>query len=76
MVFYAEPTAESLREQILPKSSPDFESVGACWCSAEDILEPGDNKLKLRGNEPRQWVKYLLDGGSVYPLSILKEKEG
>ena len=75
-MFYAEPTVESLAKDIMPKSSPDFESVGACWCSPADILTLGDCKLKLRGNEPRHFVKYLQDGGVIYPLAILREKEG
>lgn len=40
----------------LPKSRPDFESAGACWCSAEDLLEGG---LRLRGGEPRHWARLV-----------------
>lgn len=52
IIFYAEPTAEGLQQ--LPKSRPDFESAGACWCSYEEIQ---GGHVKLRGNEPRKWSK-------------------
>jgi len=42
VIFYAEPKDPDQ----LPKSFPDFESAGACWCSEEDLLG-----LKLRGHE-------------------------
>jgi 8-oxo-dGTP pyrophosphatase MutT (NUDIX family) len=74
VIFYAEPTIEQMN--TMPKSSPDFESVGACWCSAEEILLQDPVSLKLRGNEPRQWVTYIQNGGSIYPLTILREKVG
>lgn len=67
VIFYAEPTAEYLNR--FPKSSPDYESTGACYVKYQDM-----DKLKLRGNEPMIWAKYLEEGGTVYPLSILKEK--
>lgn len=68
IVFYAEPTMEDLYK--LPKSIPDFESVGASWCSIEDI----NNGLRLRGDEPKTWINYIHQGGQIYPLSILQEK--
>eukprot|EP01033_Poteriospumella_lacustris_P000130 gene130-81_t len=52
IIFYAEPTAEGLQQ--LPKSRPDFESAGACWCSYEEIQ---GGHVKLRGNEPQKWSK-------------------
>eukprot|EP01041_Mallomonas_annulata_P006886 gene6886-13962_t len=67
IIFYAEP----IDLNQLPKSSPDFESVGACWCSEQEIK----SILKLRGNEPRQWVKYLSSGGVIHPLSMLHERD-
>jgi 8-oxo-dGTP pyrophosphatase MutT (NUDIX family) len=69
VVFYAEPSEAGLRQ--LPKSVPDFESVGACWCSVADI---NSSKIKLRGHEPKKWANYLQAGGVVYPLSLLSEK--
>jgi 8-oxo-dGTP pyrophosphatase MutT (NUDIX family) len=68
IVFYAEPSSLGLTQ--LPKSQPDFESVGACWCSLEEIQD----KIKLRGKEPKRWANYLLEGGTIYPLSLLYEK--
>lgn len=52
VIFYAEPTPEGLLQ--MPKSRPDFESAGACWCSLEEIQ---NNTVKLRGSEPRKWSK-------------------
>jgi 8-oxo-dGTP pyrophosphatase MutT (NUDIX family) len=68
VIFYAEPSRLGLTQ--LPKSIPDFESAGACWCTAEEIL----TRIRLRGSEPKRWVKYLRDGGAVYPLSLLEER--
>lgn len=62
-IFYAEPA--DLTQ--LPKSIPDFESVGAAWCSHESIM----SSLKLRGREPQVWSEYLQRGGTIYPLSLL-----
>jgi 8-oxo-dGTP pyrophosphatase MutT (NUDIX family) len=70
VIFYAEPSVAGLQQ--LPKSCPDFESVGACWCSYEELME----LIPLRGSEPKKWAKYLMEGGMIYPLSLLTEKEG
>lgn len=51
VVFYAEPTEAYWSRP--PKSSPDFESAGACWCSVDDI----ESGLRLRGSEPRKWSR-------------------
>lgn len=51
VIFYAEPSNSKGIYQ-LPKSSPDFESAGACWCSYEEL-----QSVRLRGNEPRKWAK-------------------
>lgn len=70
VVFYAEPTAASLHSY--PKSCPDFESAGAAWCSIEQM-----ERIKLRGSEPLQWARYLASSsGTIYPLSLLKERIG
>jgi 8-oxo-dGTP pyrophosphatase MutT (NUDIX family) len=50
VIFYAEPSEEGLR--MFPKSSPDFESAGACWCSVDELKD-----IKLRGGEPKQWAR-------------------
>jgi 8-oxo-dGTP pyrophosphatase MutT (NUDIX family) len=49
VVFYAEPKDCSQ----LPKSIPNYESAGACWCSVEEI----QSGLRLRGGEPKQWSR-------------------
>jgi 8-oxo-dGTP pyrophosphatase MutT (NUDIX family) len=69
VIFYAEPSALGLTQ--LPKSIPDFESAGACWCTAEEVM----GRIKLRGSEPRRWAKYLLEGGAIHPLSLLEERK-
>ena len=51
IIFFAVPSESGMKQ--LPKSSPDFESAGACWCSYEEI----QNKIKLRGNEPKKWSR-------------------
>mmetsp|Transcript_14580 Transcript_14580/g.21977 ORF Transcript_14580/g.21977 Transcript_14580/m.21977 type:complete len:351 (+) Transcript_14580:100-1152(+) len=66
VIFYAEPIDASQ----VPKSIPDFESAGACWCSYQQIM----SGLKLRGSEPKQWASYLENGGQIFPLSLLKER--
>lgn len=52
VIFYAEPSLDKGINQ-LPKSSPDYESAGACWCSYEEI----QMNIKLRGGEPKKWTK-------------------
>lgn len=66
VTFYAEPA--DLNQY--PKTIPDYESAGACWCSAEEI----NDMIKLRGHEPRHWASYLSNGGIVYPLMLLTER--
>jgi hypothetical protein len=53
VIFYAEPKDDAL--QKFPKSSPDFESAGACWCTLDDM----ERGLKLRGDEPLVWARYV-----------------
>lgn len=66
IIYYAEP----LNKDQKPKSIPDYESVGACYVSAEEI-----EKLPLRGSEPLKWInQYLLKGGVIYPLEIMSKE--
>lgn len=53
----------------LPKSVPDYESVGAAWATMEEIAT-----LRLRGTEPLQWCSYVAQGGPVHPLSLLDDR--
>jgi hypothetical protein len=90
VIFYAEPSAAFIASGGMPKSVPDFESVGACWVSVKDM----ESGLKLRGQEPLVWsryrfislstfltigltsivIRYLENNGAVYPLGILQER--
>jgi len=62
VIYYGEP----VDEKQLPKSIPDYESVGAVWVAASEV-----SSLPLRGSEPKEWIDYLMAGGAIYPLSIL-----
>lgn len=61
-IFYAEP----LDCEQLPKSIPDYESVGATWCRADQV-----EALPLRGPEPVVYFSYIATGKPVYPLDLL-----
>jgi len=62
--FAARPVDESKAQH--PKTEPDYESAGAVWISPEEL-----SGLKLRGTEPLQWIPYVTNGGSIYPMSLL-----
>jgi hypothetical protein len=64
VIFYAEPVDVSQ----LPKSIPDYESVGATWIHYNDL---SSGTIPLRGSEPLKWSRYLLSGGTIYPLAVL-----
>lgn len=55
-------------ERCTPKGVPDFESVGAAWCTAEEVEQ---GLLPLRGQEPKTWLPYVAKGGAVFPLAVL-----
>lgn len=61
-VFYAEP----LDCEQLPKSIPDYESVGATWCRADQV-----ERLPLRGPEPVIYFSHIASGKTVYPLDLI-----
>jgi 8-oxo-dGTP pyrophosphatase MutT (NUDIX family) len=61
-VFLAEPV-----DGTLPKSVPDSESLGAAWVSLADL-----SNYELRGPEVEQLLRYVAEGGTVHPLSILQ----
>jgi phosphatase NudJ len=65
VIFYGRPR----NEDQLPKSIPDYESVGAVWASANDVAP--ESGLPLRGREPQQWFAYVAQGGTIHPLSLL-----
>lgn len=61
-IFYAEP----IDCEQLPKSIPDYESVGATWCTADQV-----SALPLRGPEPTIYFDYVASGKPVYPLDLV-----
>ena len=63
-VFLAEPIDETP-----PKSMPDSESLGAAWVSIADLTQ-----FALRGPEVEELLRYVDDGGAVYPLTVLAQE--
>lgn len=61
-IFYAEP----IDCDQLPKSIPDYESVGATWCPADQVAA-----LPLRGPEPVDYFSHIASGKPVYPLDLI-----
>lgn len=69
VIYYGEP--RDVKQP--PKSMPDFESCGAAWVPAQEVL---GGKLRLRGSEPFYWISYLEEKkGVIHPLSILSSHE-
>jgi hypothetical protein len=63
-IFFGRP----LDEKQECKTMPDFESIGSCWVTAEEVTS---GILNLRGPEPTEWFNYVAKGGKVYPLSVV-----
>ena len=61
VIWYAEPT--SLKEAENIKKVPDSESLEARWVSIPELLELGNKKPGLRGEELLEWAAYLQNGG-------------
>eukprot|EP01121_Diplochlamys_sp_Union-15-3_P013395 TRINITY_DN4148_c0_g1_i1.p1 TRINITY_DN4148_c0_g1~~TRINITY_DN4148_c0_g1_i1.p1 ORF type:complete len:270 (+),score=62.36 TRINITY_DN4148_c0_g1_i1:338-1147(+) len=71
VVFYAVPTDPDQK----PKSEPDYESMCAVWISYDQLQKDvTSSKKRLRGSEPFVWFGYVHKRGTIYPLSLLKEK--
>jgi phosphatase NudJ len=49
-----------------PRTTPDDESLGAAWVTRDEL-----ERLPLRGDEVRDWFRYVAEGGAVHPLSVL-----
>ena len=64
VVFFARPAP--VHSEPPPKTTPDYESAGACWVTYADLLG-----VRVRSNSVKNWIKYVLDGNTVYPLSFL-----
>ena len=61
IIFAGHPAAD-----VPPKSIADEESLGAAWFSLDEL-----DDLPLRGPEVREILRYVHDGGEVYPLSLI-----
>jgi phosphatase NudJ len=53
------------RDDTPPKTTADQHSVRAAWATVRDL-----EQMKLRGDEVREVMEYVLNGGTVYPLSV------
>jgi phosphatase NudJ len=53
------------RDDTPPKSVADDHSIRAAWATSRDL-----DQMKLRGQEVREVIDYVLNGGPVYPLSV------
>ncbi|GAM20939.1 hypothetical protein SAMD00019534_041140 [Acytostelium subglobosum LB1] len=62
LIFYGEP----VDDDQLPKTVPDYESLGAAYVSADDL-----STLQLRGKEPSIWFNYVHNGGVIHPIDML-----
>lgn len=62
-------TAVPKFEGQLPKSIPDYESVGAAWVPYEEI-----QKIRLRGSEPLNFCGHVYEGKLIHPLSLLDDR--
>ena len=60
-VFLAEPI-----DDTGPKSVPDSESLGAAWVSVAELAQ-----YPLRGPEVTELLRYVEEGATVYPLTLL-----
>ena len=63
-IFFGHPKDDA----AVPKTTPDFESLGACWVSCDDVKS---GRFRLRGDEPLEWFQYVAKGGPVMPMSML-----
>lgn len=61
VIFVGHPAAD-----VPPKSIADEESLGAAWYSVGDL-----DDLPLRTSEVCEILRYVHDGGAVYPLSVI-----
>ena len=53
------------RDDTPPKSVPDKFSRRAAWATVRDL-----DSMKLRGDEVREVIEYVMNGGHVSPLGI------
>jgi 8-oxo-dGTP pyrophosphatase MutT (NUDIX family) len=53
------------RDDTPPKTEADQWSVRAAWATTRDL-----EHMKLRGDEVREVIEYVMNGGHVYPLDV------
>jgi phosphatase NudJ len=53
-------------DDTAPRTTPNEESLGAAWVALREL-----GRYPLRGDEVRDVLRYVDEGGAVYPLSIL-----
>lgn len=53
------------RDDTPPKSIGDGHSRRAAWFTTREL-----EQVKLRGEEVREIIEYVMNGGHVYPLSV------
>lgn len=53
------------RDDTQPKRTADQFSMRAAWVTAREI-----EHMKLRGDEVREVIEYVMNGGAIYPLSV------
>lgn len=61
VLYLAEPTSDAE-----PKSVPDDESLGAEWVRRRDL-----GLYALRGDDVLDVIKFVDEGGTIYPLDVL-----
>ena len=79
VVYYAEPTDPNPKLKVcislyfsnLFQEIEDEESSEAKWFSLEELRGMARKFPPLRGFELVQWAKYITEGGTIYPLSVL-----
>jgi 8-oxo-dGTP pyrophosphatase MutT (NUDIX family) len=49
-----------------PKQIPDDETLGAAWVSLDEL-----DRYPLRGEEVRELIAHVANGGVIYPLDVL-----
>ncbi|ETO37026.1 hypothetical protein RFI_00035 [Reticulomyxa filosa] len=82
VIFYAEPLETKHAEKdlkhksddknddknVIPKSIPNYESIGACWVSIEEL---NSGSIQLRGQEPLQWFNYVNDRKPIHDMHLI-----
>jgi 8-oxo-dGTP pyrophosphatase MutT (NUDIX family) len=68
VLFYAEPIDVADSPADACKTLPDYESVGAAWVTVDEL-----KLMCLRGSEPLKWFPYVAEGGTIFPMHVLRD---